>query len=279
MASAPFPPRVLMDPRRFWRTAPPVPRMLPRVNESFSKLSRCVRPAAIADGPRCLAQQDSTTPPSAESNSTDHRSGYTPLTSPIRWPQSLGARARSPCLVHRSPATSRPRHSVAAVARVFHSAGPAASETRSEGHEAAARPVRRSSHLSALSLRCRPEEAAQNRGARRLRTRLAATTAPVRARPDRRRPRPIRRRRCPRPGEEGRRHVEPRTKGVAATLRSRGGARPPRLHRRRTRIQLQMPNAEQRASPCRCPVAIQIEMLASTAGRGHLASDAGVAVQ
>ena len=84
----------------------------------------------------------------------------------------------------------------------------------------------------------------------------APSTAAVRPGPDRRRTRRLCRRRRPLPGEAGRRHVEPGAKGLAATLRSRGRARPARPHRRRPRIQYQMPNAKQGASPSRCPAAI-----------------------
>ena len=83
----------------------------------------------------------------------------------------------------------------------------------------------------------------------------------------------------PRPGEAGRGQVESRATGLAVALRSRGRARPDQPHRRRTRIRRWMPGVERRASPCRCPGAIQIEMLASTVGCRHPVADDGGAVQ
>jgi len=49
--------------------------------------------------------------------------------------------------------------------------------------------------------------------------------------------------------------------------------------RRRTRIQYWIPGVERRESPCRCPGAIQVEMLTSTAGCRHPVADDGVAAQ
>ena len=100
--------------------------------------------------------------------------------------------------------TLRGRHSTSVPDHVFHRTRPAASQARPEGHEAAARPVRRSSHLRTLSLRCRAEETAQDCGARRLRTRLGTATASLRPRPDRRVTRRLCRRGSPCPGEAGR---------------------------------------------------------------------------
>ena len=164
-------------------------------------------------------------------------------------------------------------------ARVFSLARTAASQAGPEGHEAASRAVRGPPHLRALSLRCSAEEAVQDRRDPRRRTGLGTATASLRPRPDRRVTRRLCRRGSPRPGEAGRWDVEPRAKGVAVALRSRGRAWPEQPHRGRTRIHQWMPGVERRESPCRCPAGIQVEMRASTRGCRPPLADDGAAVQ
>jgi len=184
-----------------------------------------------------------------------------------------------PRLLGSGHRTRHRRHAARTLSRTSRLARAPAPQAGPEGQEAAPRAVRRPPHLRALSLRCAAAETAQDGGAGRRRARLGPATAPLRPGPDGRAPRGLCRSGRPPAREAGCWDVDSRAKGLAIAPRSRSGPRPGQPDRRQPRIHPWMPGIQRRASACRCPRTIHIEMLASTGGCRHLVADAAVAVQ